>query len=147
MSERRHSVRDWGSKAAAFALPSSVVAGLLAGVVIWLTGSLRGAHVMWLLVATVGVVYSFVAMVSELRRGRFGVDPLALLSLVGALIVREFLAAAIISVMFASGHALEQWASRRARREIASLLVRVPKSAHLLRGDDLITVDLKSVKV
>jgi heavy metal translocating P-type ATPase len=102
---------------------------------------------MWLLVATVGVVYSFVAMVNELRRGRFGVDPLALLSLVGALIVREFLAAAIISVMFASGHALEQWASRRARREIASLLVRVPKSAHLLRGDDLITVDLESVKV
>lgn len=49
--------------------------------------------------------------------------------------------------MFASGHALDQWASRRARREISSLLVRVPKTAHLLRGDELSTVDLQSVVV
>ncbi|NNN10055.1 MAG: heavy metal translocating P-type ATPase [Acidimicrobiaceae bacterium] len=147
MSERQRNVRDWRSKFAVFALPIGVTAGLSVGAIIWLTGSLRGAHIAWFLAAVVGVVYSFVAMVNELRRGRFGVDPLALLSLGGALFVREFLAAAIISVMFASGHALDQWASRRARREIASLMVRVPKTAHLLHGDEMLTVDLASVVV
>ncbi len=147
MGERQRGVRYWSAKAGVFVLPVSVTAGLLIGFVIWLTGSLGAAHIAWLLSAAVGVVYSFVAMVNELRRGRFGVDPLALLSLAGALFVREFLAAAIISVMFASGHALDQWASRRARREIASLLVRVPKTAQILRGDELTTVDLASVVV
>ncbi|MDH2902940.1 MAG: heavy metal translocating P-type ATPase [Actinomycetota bacterium] len=147
MSERRHAARDWGARAAVVVLPATVSAGLLVGAVVWWAGSLRGAHVAWFAAALVGVAYSFSAMVSELRRGRFGVDPLALLSLVGALLVHEFLAAAIIAVMFASGHALDQWASRRARREIASLLVRVPKTAHLLRGEELTTVDLQSVVV
>jgi heavy metal translocating P-type ATPase len=145
MSDKQVSARNWGSKVTVFALPVSVVAGLLTGVAFWLIGSLSGAHAAWILVGIVGIVFSFVTMVSELFRGRFGIDPLALLSIVGALVVRESLAAAIITVMFASGRALEQWASRRARREIESLLVRVPKTAHLLRGDDLTTVDLQTV--
>jgi hypothetical protein len=44
-----------------------------------------------------------------------GVDVIALLAVCGALAVGEYLAAAVISVMLASGRALEGWAAGRAR--------------------------------
>ncbi|NNN09786.1 MAG: hypothetical protein HKL85_11430 [Acidimicrobiaceae bacterium] len=115
--------------------PSRWGGGLVVGMILWLTPVRDGARVAWLIVAFVGDVFSVSDLVKELRAGRFGIDPLALLSIAGALLVKEFLAAAIISVMLASGRTLEQWASRRARRELQSLLGRIPTTAHLIRGD------------
>lgn len=128
-----------------FALLLAVGGGFLLGMMLWLTPAREGARVAWLIVAIVGAIFSVSDLVKELRAGRIGIDPLALLSIVGALLVKEYLAAAIISVMLASGRSLEQWASRRARRELRSLLVRIPTTAHLIRGDELTSVPLASV--
>ena len=147
MDDPRHGGRDWTARAVIWALPLIVALGSVAGALTWFAGSPSGARLAWQGVGAVGVAYSLVFMIRELRRGQFGVDPLALLSLLGALVVHENLAAAIISVMFASGHALDQWASRRARREITALLVRVPTTAHVRRGEEVLTVDLRAVTV
>ena len=135
----------WRSRVVAFGMPLAVASGRFAGAVLWLEGSRHEAHAAWFAVAIVGLIFSSIDLVKELCHGRFGIDPLAVLSIIGALVVRELLAAAIISVMLASGRALEQWASRRARRELESLLTRVPKTAHLVSGADMTTVPLESV--
>jgi len=145
MDEPRGHVEPGRSRWLTFALPSTVAIGLLLGIVLYLASAPGAAHVTWIAVGVVGAVFSITDLVQELRRGRFGIDPLALLSIVGALWVHEYLAAAIISVMLASGRALEQWATHRARRELQALLVRVPKTAHVVRDDNLLTVPLETI--
>ena len=72
-------------------------------------------------------------------------DLIALLALAGAVAVGELLAAAVISVMLASGRALEGWAAGRARRDLTGLLTRVPKTARCYRGHELETIPLGDV--
>ena len=88
------------------------------------------------------VLYS---MVESLLVGRLGVDVIALLALVGAVAVGEYLAGAVISVMLASGRALEGWAAGQARRELQALLERAPKSAHRYQDGGLVVVALDQV--
>ncbi len=88
---------------------------------------------------------SLYSMVENLLRGRLGVDVIALLALVGAVAVGEYLAGAVISVMLASGRALEGWAAGQARRELQALLERAPKTAHRYQDGGLVVVALEEV--
>ena len=85
-------------------------------------------------------------MADSLRRRRIGVDIIALLAVAGALAVGEFLAAAVIGVMLASGRALEGWAAGRARRDLRTLLERAPKSARRYRGEAIEAVPLELIR-
>src|SRR5579875_512900 len=78
-------------------------------------------------------------------RRRAGVDVIALLAIAGAMMVRELLAAAVISVMLASGRALEAWAAGRARRDLQALLEHAPRFARRRDGGALVTVPLAAV--
>ena len=74
-------------------------------------------------------------LVRSLRRGVLGVDVIALLAIAGALALGEHLAAIIVALMVAGGSALEEFAQARARRELAALLGRTPRTAHRQDGD------------
>lgn len=63
-------------------------------------------------------------IVTSLRRGDLGLDIVAALSMTGALLVGETLAAAIVALMYAGGQYLESYAERAARREMTALLSR-----------------------
>ena len=78
--------------------------------------------------------YALWAMADAFRHGRVGVDVIAVLAVAGALAVGELLAAAVISVMLASGRALEAWAAGRARRDLRALLERAPRTARRYRA-------------
>ena len=84
----------------------------------------------WLAVSVIGLAFAAWAVADSLRRRRAGVDVIALLALAGALAVGELLAGAVITVMLASGRALEGWAAGRARRDLTALLERAPRTAH-----------------
>ena len=99
----------------------------------------------WIAAGLCGVGYSLWSMADSLRHGRLGVDVIALLALAGALAVGEYLAAAVISVMVASGRALEAWAAGRARRDLQALLGRAPRTARRYRGSALESVPLDEV--
>jgi heavy metal translocating P-type ATPase len=131
---------------AAFVLLAVTVCGLAVGGILRLAGAAGGADVAWLAVGACGVGYALWAMADSLRHRRIGVDVIALLALVGAIAVGELLAAAVISVMLASGRALEGWAAGRARRDLRGLLERAPRTARRYRGDALETVALDLVE-
>jgi heavy metal translocating P-type ATPase len=126
-------------------LPVAVSAGLLVGALLHWGGAGHSGDVAWLSVSGAGALYSAYTVIAGLRSGQLGVDVVALLALVGAVLVKEYLAGAVISVMLASGHALEQWAVGHAQVELRSLLDRVPKSAHRLVDGQVTTVDLDQV--
>jgi cation transport ATPase len=111
------------------ALLAVITSGLAAGGILHLAGAGAAGDTAWLAAAACGSAYALWAIADALRRGRVGVDVIALLALVGAIAVGELLAAAVISVMLASGRALEAWAAGRARRDLRALLERAPRTA------------------
>ena len=120
-------------------------AGLAIGGGLHLAGDPGAGDVAWLAVSACGLVYAAWAMADSLRRRRAGVDVIALLALAGAVAVGELLAAAVITVMLASGRALESWAAGRARRDLTGLLRRVPRTARRYRDGELETVSLADI--
>jgi heavy metal translocating P-type ATPase len=138
-------VRAWLARRVALLLFLVTAAGLAAGGVAWLAGAGQAADVIWLGVAACGLAYACWVAVAAVAHGRLSVDVIALLALAGAIAVDELLAAAVISVMLASGRALEDWAAYRARRDLSALLARAPRTARRYRDGSLETVPLDEV--
>lgn len=78
------------------------------------------------------VVWTLVGMVRDVLRGHVGLDILAVVAMVATLAVGEYIAALIIVLMLSGGEALEDFAGRRAKRDLSALLDRSPRSAHVL---------------
>ncbi|WP_051637387.1 heavy metal translocating P-type ATPase [Rhodococcus sp. UNC363MFTsu5.1] len=122
-------------------------AGLVAGVVGALTGHHHVADACWITATGVALVPATWSVIVGIRRGRLGVDIIAVLALVGTVLVGEYLAGALIGVMFASGQALETAASTRATKDLRELVDRAPRSARLRAGNDVRRVPLEEVVV
>ncbi|WP_454295468.1 heavy metal translocating P-type ATPase [Salana multivorans] len=88
----------------------------------------------WTATAYVGafVVWTLVRMVRDVLRGHVGLDILAVVAMVATLAVGEYIASLIIVLMLSGGEALEDFAARRARRDLTALLDRSPRTAHVL---------------
>lgn len=82
--------------------------------------------------AAIGFGLSLVLVIRAVRLGEFGSDVLALIAIAATTVTGEWIAASVISVMLATGRALERWAEGRARRQLESLLARAPQIAHVI---------------
>ena len=78
------------------------------------------------------VVWTLVGMVRDVMRGHVGLDILAVVAMVATLAVGEYLASLIIVLMLSGGQALEDFAARRAKRDLTALLDRSPRIAHVI---------------
>ena len=87
-----------------------------------------------------------IEIVASLRRGDVGLDIVAALSMIGALVFGEHLAAVVVALMYAGGQYLESFAERRANREMTALLARVPRTALRHRDGRLEEVGLDAVE-
>ena len=103
--------------------------GLVLGFAARLAGHAEWSPWIWG-AATIPVLLTLLLeIVAALRRGDVGLDIVAALSMTAALIFGEELAAVVVALMYAGGQYLENYAERRARREMTALLSRVPRSA------------------
>lgn len=123
------------------------VSGLAAGGVAWLIGRPTLADGCWISATVVAIVPALVWVVVALRRGRIGVDVVAVLSLIGTLLVGEYLAGALIAVMLTGGRALDAAAERRASRDLRALLERAPRFARRRVGTQVSVIPLAEVAV
>jgi heavy metal translocating P-type ATPase len=123
------------------------LSGLAVGGLARLAGADAISDASWLASAACGLGYAVWSATDSLRRGRLGVDVIALLALAGAVAVGELLAAAVISVMLTSGRSLEAWAAERARHDLNALLARAPRTARRYRGGSLETVPLDDLVI
>lgn len=118
----------------AIAVAVGIVAAVLA-----LSGWPTGAQ--WL-VSAFGLVIAgiqFWGMVRDLRSGRFGIDVLAIVAIVSTVLVGEYWATLVIVLMLSGGEALEDYAGRRARTAVRSLLAQSPVEAHVVDEQGAIT--------
>jgi heavy metal translocating P-type ATPase len=131
----------------ALLLLSACVLGLSGGVGAWFAGHHVLAAALWAGTAGLALIPITAALMRSLRRRAAGVDVIALLAIIGALVLREYLAGAVIGLMIATGQALEDYAANRAERELSSLLKRAPRVAHRLQDGTVNTISVEQVLV
>lgn len=125
----------------------ATAAALAAGGIAWLAGSQTAADLCWAVGTVLAIVPAVAWVVVALRKGRAGVDLIAVLALVGTLAVGEYLAGALIALMLATGRALDAAAERRASHDLRALLEHAPRSARRRTGREVAVVPLADVAV
>lgn len=86
-------------------------------------------------------------LLRNLLKGQFGSDFLAGVSILTAVILREYLVAAIVVLMLSGGTALEDYATRRASRVLEALAKRMPSIAHKKGVSGLIEIAAAQIAV
>ena len=112
------------------AVLAATVVGIATGGILALVDAGDAAHTAFAVTTVLGILPLAWSTVRSLRHGQTGVDLIALLAMAGALALGEYLAGAVMALMLASGRALEDYADRRAHRELSALLERAPRLAH-----------------
>ena len=106
------------------------------------------ADIPWAIGGFIGLIPSIKWVLDEIKDKQMGSDVLAIFSIVGALAIREFFAAAVISFMLASGRALESWAEGRADFALKSLIDRMPKLANrITKTGQLEVIKIEDVEI
>ena len=88
-----------------------------------------------------------VQLIRKLWAGEFGSDFLAGLSIVTAIVLREYLVATIVVLMLSGGTALEEFATRRASRVLDALAKRMPSTAHRKSGKEFADIPVGEIRV
>ncbi|HRX35418.1 MAG TPA: heavy metal translocating P-type ATPase [Aestuariivirga sp.] len=108
--------------------------GLVAGIAAPWTGFAAYQSTAWALAGGIVLAALLYDIVTSLARKEVGLDIVAGLSMSVALLFGEYLAAAVVGLMYAGGQLLEDFAAKRAQSHMRALLARVPKTA--MRYDD-----------
>ncbi|MFA6408426.1 MAG: heavy metal translocating P-type ATPase, partial [Candidatus Paceibacterota bacterium] len=90
--------------------------------------------ILYLVAIGIGIIYICVTAYRYLRSGNWSLDYIALLAMIVALFSREWLAGAVIALMYTGGKGLEAYAARRAEASLSALLARIPKTALVKSG-------------
>ncbi|MFJ9841617.1 heavy metal translocating P-type ATPase [Kitasatospora sp. NPDC101155] len=122
-------------------------AALVAGGCAWLADARILADACWAVGTVAAIVPSVAWVVAALRRGKAGVDLIAVLALAGTLATGEYLAGALIALMLATGRWLDAAAERRASHDLRHLLEHAPRTARRRTGGQVHTIDLAEVRV
>ena len=102
----------------------------------------------WILAGLIGLVPAITWLINDLRHKTMGSDVLAVLALLGVLFTEELFAAAVISVMLATGRVLESWAEGQAERQLKALLSRMPRNVHRVSHDGSIQeIDISEIVI
>src|SRR5664279_2295476 len=86
-------------------------------------------------------------LLQKLFKRKFGADLLAGISIFTAVLLGEYLVAAIVVLMLSGGEALEEYATARASSVLDALARRVPSIAHRREAGKLIDVKLYEIRV
>jgi len=122
------------------ALLGSSLVGLAAGGMSYFLGAASLSHWAFGITITLVLIPTLISTLRRLLRREMGVDLIAVLAMIGALLLGEYLAGAILALMLTGGTALERFAVMRARRELSALVKRAPRTAQRRTGTDIIDV-------
>ena len=130
-----------------YPLPLIAVVLLLVSLMFWLIG--RGDMANWTLLAIVllGGIPLLWETGQQFLRLEFGVDVIAVLAIMGSLLLQQYLAGALIVLMLSGGEALEAYALRRARSSLSALAERAPRTAHVWKNDELVSIPAEQVDI
>lgn len=121
--------------------------GLLLGLAFSVAGNEAAATWCWAIPSLLVGVWLTISIIRDLLHGEAGVDLIAVLAIMGALLLGEALAASVIGVMLASGEWLERYAAGRAHKELSALVSRAPRVVHRYQAGSIEDHDIAEVDV
>lgn len=95
----------------------------------------------------IGGIPLVIQVIIKMFRGTVGADFLGGIELVGAAVLEQYLASALIVLMLAGGQALEVYAMRKASAVLRALSERMPTSAHRKKGDEVEEITLADIAI
>jgi heavy metal translocating P-type ATPase len=95
----------------------------------------------------IGGILMLWELLKKLWRREFGSDLLAGISIITALLLREYLVAAIVVLMLSGGEALEDFAKARASSVLDALARRMPNVAHRKEAGGLADIKLADIRI
>lgn len=102
----------------------------------------------WFAGGLIGLIPATTWFLQDLRNKTMGSDVLAIFSIAGALLTNELLAAAVISLMLATGRVLESWAEGQAERQLKSLISRMPKVVHRISSTgEIEEIEINAIEI
>ena len=116
-------LRDVGPNGA---LCGVALAGIAGGLTAAVLGNPDAANWIWAAATLPVLVALLFQIVRALPRGEIGLDILAAISMVTAILLGEPLAGTVVALMYAGGQLLDRYAEGRAERDMTALLSRVP---------------------
>ena len=108
---------------------------LCAGLAAQLQGQPSLAEWAWIAGTAPVILALGISITRDLMTGRMGVDAVALISMIAALVFGAPLAAIVVAVMYAGGTVLEDFAVARAERDLRALVNKAPRVAHRREGN------------
>jgi heavy metal translocating P-type ATPase len=126
---------------------SGAVGGLVLGGLVLASGRSDIARWIWAAALAPALIYLCAEIVAKLRRGNPGLDIVAAFAMIFALALGETLAGAVVALMYSGGQMLENFAHRRAHREMTVLLSRVPKTAARHAGPSIERIPTDAIAV
>ena len=99
-----------------------------------------------IIVTILGIVKIIAESSQSIKNGKYSLDYIALAAMLLALFSGEYLAGAIVAVMFAGGKTLELYAVRRAHRELETLADTIPKKCLVEKGGSFEEVPIREVR-
>lgn len=137
----------WWRTVKRYPIPFGAVTLMLASLVLWLAG--RSTIASWTLLAVVllGGIPLLWETIRQILHKEFGVDLIAILAIAGSILLGQYLAGALVVLMMSGGEALEAYALRRARSSLSALAERAPRSAHIWREEELVSIPAEQVEV
>jgi heavy metal translocating P-type ATPase len=129
------------------ALAVAALGGIAAGALLHLVHLASVGDAVWAASTSLILVPLTSSVARALWQRDVGVDAIALVAIIGALALGEYLAGAVVALMLAGGNALEASAGRRARRELTALVERAPRIAHRRRGERIEEVAVEEIAV
>lgn len=112
----------------------------------FLPDSLAASTPLFLLIA-IGGAPLVLQIIRKAFKGDLGADLLALIGLITAIFLGEYLACALIILMLSSGQALEVYAARRASFVLEALAKRMPAIAHRKVGKRTSEIAISEIKI
>lgn len=119
---------------------------LLAGGVAYMAQKPGWASLGWAAGSLVMALVLLVEIAQRLARREAGVDLIALMSMVAALVLEQMLVAAVIALMLATGRTLEFFTRQRAERELRALIDRAPRFAWLQEQGGLRRIPVEQIQ-
>lgn len=101
--------------------------------------STQAANIAWSIGAALGLVLSLRWLIAAIKEKALGSDVLAVLAIVATGLTNEWFAASLISLMLASGRALELWAQGKASKHLDELMKRAPTFVHRISSSGEVT--------
>jgi cation transport ATPase len=117
----------------------AAILSLVVGAALAIAGNQQAADLLWAVITAAVGIRLVVSITVDLVHRQAGVDIIAVLAVIGALLFGEYLAGAVIALMLTTGTALEAYAEGRAGRELSALLARAPRVAHRYEDGTLVT--------